>query len=92
MGNGGRWTVRGGLYLPIRLFRISMSPRSAIVIDPDKPRGSKRHLINAVVNIRSMPCLLFNALYRPHCLNRDFTWLEKSSLEKQTSQLSLEAW
>ena len=27
---GGGWAVGGRLYLPIRLFRASMSPRSAI--------------------------------------------------------------
>ena len=26
---GGRWEARGGLYLPIGLFGVAMSPRSA---------------------------------------------------------------
>ena len=29
VGGGGRWAARGGLYLPIGLFGVAMSPRSA---------------------------------------------------------------
>ena len=36
---GGRWEAGGGLYLPIGLFGVAMSPRSAIVIGPDKTGG-----------------------------------------------------
>ena len=30
MGREGGWEAGGGLYLPIGLFRVAMSPRSAI--------------------------------------------------------------
>ena len=29
VGGGGGWEARGGLYLPIGLFGVAMSPRSA---------------------------------------------------------------
>ena len=29
VGEGGRWKTGGGLYLPIALFGVAMSPRSA---------------------------------------------------------------
>ena len=36
------------------VWSIYESIRSAIVMDPDKPRGPKRHLTNTGVNIRPM--------------------------------------
>ena len=38
-----------------RTFGVALSPRSAIVIGPDKLRGPKRRLTNAGVNIRPIP-------------------------------------
>ena len=55
VGGGGRWEAKGELYLPKGLFRASMSPRSTIVIGPDKPRGPKRCHTNTGVNIRLIP-------------------------------------
>ena len=51
---GGEWAAGGRLYLPIGVFGVSMSPRSAIVIGPDKPGGPKKHLTNTG-NIRPIP-------------------------------------
>ena len=58
-----------------------------LVIGPDKPRGSKRHLTNAGgISDLYLPS---STLQGPHCLSHDFTWLANPALEKQTSQLSL---
>ena len=46
MGGGGRWEVRGGLYLPIGLFEASMSPRSASHRPRQAWRAYKRRLNN----------------------------------------------
>ena len=40
MGVGGGWEARGRLYLPIGLFGVAMSPRSA----SDRPRQEWRAL------------------------------------------------
>ena len=39
VGGGGRWEAGGWLYLPIGLFGVAMSPRSFLVIGPDKTGG-----------------------------------------------------
>ena len=57
-----------------------MSPQSAIVIDPDKPRGLKRCLTNARVSLRPLDTSHLMLSY-------DFTYVV--ALGKQTSQLSL---
>ena len=54
----GGWEAGGGLYLPIGLFGVAMSPRSA----SHRPRqdcmeGLKRRLTNRGVNIRPMPSI-----------------------------------
>ena len=49
MDDGGGWAAGGRLNLPIGLFGVSMSPRSANY----RPRGPKRHLTNTGVNIKS---------------------------------------
>ena len=54
-GGGGRQEARGGLYLPIGLFGVAVSPRTTIVIVLNKPGGPKRHLTNTGVNIRPIP-------------------------------------
>ena len=51
----GGWAARGGLHLPIGLFRVAMSPRSASHISLEKLRGPKRCLTNTGVNIRPIP-------------------------------------
>ena len=57
MGGGwSRWEARGGLYLPIGLFGVAMSPKSV----SHRPRqdcmeGLKRRLTNTGVNIRPIP-------------------------------------
>ena len=38
MGEGGGWEAGGGLYLPIGLFGVAMSPE-VLVIGPDKTGG-----------------------------------------------------
>ena len=40
VGGGGEWEARGRLYLPIGLFGVAMSPRSA----SDRPRQDWRAL------------------------------------------------
>ena len=40
MGGGGRWEARGGLYLPIGLFEVAMSPTST----SNRPRQDWRAL------------------------------------------------
>ena len=40
VGGGGRWEAGGGLYLPIGLFGVAMSPRSASL----RPRQDWRAL------------------------------------------------
>ena len=50
MGDWGRWAARGGLYLPIGLFGVPMSPGSV----SHRPRRPERRLTNTV-NIRPMP-------------------------------------
>ena len=87
IGRGG-WAAEGGLQLPTGLFEASMSPTSASHRPRQAYRGPKRSLTNTEVNIRCIPSI-YSALNGPHCLNHDFTWLVKSALEKQTSQLSL---
>ena len=72
MGGGGRWAAGGGLYIPIRLFGASMSPRSASHRPRQAYRGHKRSLTNTRVNI-----LPSSALHGPHCLSDDFTWPAK---------------
>ena len=39
VGGGGRWEAGGGLYLPIGLFGVAMSPRSASHRPIDKTGG-----------------------------------------------------
>ena len=41
-GGGGEWEAGGGLYLPIELFGVAMSPRSA----SHRPRQGQRALRN----------------------------------------------
>ena len=48
---GGWWAAGGGLYLPIGLFEIAMSP----VIRLYKPREYKRGLTNTGMNTRPIP-------------------------------------
>ena len=64
-----------------------MSPTST----SHKPRQAwraKRHLTNT--GGISDPHLLSSSLHAwAHCLSHDFRWSAKSTLEKQTSQLSL---
>ena len=51
MGGSDEWAVGGGLYISIGLFEADI----VLVLGPDKPRGPKRHLTNAGVNIRPIP-------------------------------------
>ena len=62
--------AEGRLYLLLRMFRVAMSPRSAVVA-PDKPRGPKRFLTNTGTNFR--PILSCSALCGHNCLRNDFT-------------------
>ena len=71
MGRGGGWEAGGGLYLPIKLFGVAMSPRATSHIGLDKPGGPKRHFTNIGVNIRHIPPS--SALHGSHCLSCDFT-------------------
>ena len=83
MGGGGEWEAGGRLYLPIGLFGVAMSPRSA----SDRPRQDWRALrdVSPTQGGISDPYLPSSALHGSHCLSRDFTWSAKTVLEKQTS-------
>ena len=85
-GEWGRWEAGGGLYPPTGLFGVAMSPRSA----SHRPRQDWRALRDVSPTQGSIPdpYLPSSALHGSHCLSRDFTWLAKPALEKQTSQLS----
>ena len=84
-GGGGR-EVGGGLYLPIGLFGVAMSPRSA---SHNSPRQDWRALrdVSPTQGWISYPYLPSSALHESHCLSRDFTQSAKPALEKQTSPL-----
>ena len=86
MGGWEGWEAGGGLHHPIVLFGVAMSSRSAI----HRPRHDWRALrdVSPTQESISDPYLPSSALHGSHCLSRDLTWLAKSALEKQTSQLS----
>ena len=86
VGGGGGWEAGGGLYLPIGLFEVAMSPRSA----SHRPRQDWRALrdISPTQGRIPDPYLPSSALHESHCLSCDFDWLAKPALEKQTNQLS----
>ena len=86
VGGGGGWEAGGGLYLPIGLFGVAMSPRSA----SHRPRQDWRDLrdFSPTQGWISDPHLPSSAIHGSHCLSRDFTWSAKPALEKQTSQRS----
>ena len=87
-GVGGRsgWEARGGLHLPIGLFGVAMSPRSA----SHRPRQDWRALgeVSPTQGWISDPYLPSSALHGSYCLIHDFTWSAKPGLEKQTNKLS----
>ena len=60
-----------------------------LAIGPEKPRWPKACLTNTAGEYQTHTSRASGALNGPHCLSHDFTWLAKSTLEKQTSQLSL---
>ena len=64
-----------------------MSPRSV----SQRPRQDWRALrdVSPTQGWISDPYLPSSALHGSHCLSHGFTWLAKSTLEKQTRQLSL---
>ena len=53
-GGGGGWEAGGGLYHPIGLFGVAMSPKSARH-RLEKPGGPMKRLTNTGVNIRPIP-------------------------------------
>ena len=86
-GGGSGWEAGGGLYLPIELFGVSVSQRSA----SHRPRQAWRALrdVSLTQGWKLGPYLPSSVLHGSHCLSHDFTWLAKPALEKQTSKLSL---
>ena len=86
VGGGDGWEAGGGLYLPIGLLGVAMSPRSA----SHRPRQDWRALRD--ISPRqwwiSDPYLPSSALHGSHCFSHDFTRSAKPALEKHTSQLS----
>ena len=55
-GGGGGWAPGGGLNLPLGLFGLAMSPRSASH-RPNMLRRAKRRLTTTGVNFRPMPSI-----------------------------------
>ena len=72
------WTARGGLCLPLELFRVAMN----LIKSSYKLEGLKD------VSLTPGPVshsYLSGALHGPHCLIHDFKCLEKLAQEKQIS-------
>ena len=86
-GWDGRW-VDGRTYWVAKAnmkasFTVAMSRRS-FTVSPDKPRRPERCPTGIRVNFSSITPMWHDAVYEVYSLNRDFKWLTKFVLVKQT--------
>ena len=80
MGGGTYWVAKANMK---ESFTVAMSRRS-ITISPNKPRRPDRCLTGIRVNFSSITPMWHDAVYEVYSLNRDFKWLTKFVLIKQT--------
>ena len=83
MGGGYRWEAGGGLYLPVGLFGVAMSPRTTGHI----PRQAWRALRDALLRGDYQTHLPSSTLHELIVSVVTSHGQQKPALEKQTSQL-----
>ena len=59
-----------------------------LIIGPDKPTGSKSHLTNTGINIKTI-YLPSSVLHELHCLSHNLTWSAKPALYRKADQAAM---